>query len=290
MRMDLLEAAVEKYAIDDCFLENICFAIPDGMFRKIYREFDLILPTYKKILFFANVRNEAGEAEAAATLRAAFGCLAAKLSQGSKSFVVCGINDTHCFYWNKYSDRLHAFSLEDRELFCDLIDNEMLYGEDVYSFDELQGVVDIIRFSCQSKTGFGFGVETKISSSGAAYVKKHGTWREASDIEPEDIFPVAALGGMLGLHLFYQHKTMKGLTYLFTLGFFGAGWLLDCLLMLIGSYKDVEGRYVLPLEGKGKGLWLLLVGAVIFALLCVVVYYGFTFAHSLINQTIAAQG
>lgn len=290
MRNDLLEAVIDKYAIDDCFLEDICFTIPDGLFHKNYRVFDLILLTRKKILFFANVRNEAGEAEAAATLRASFGCLAAKLSQGSKSFVVCGINDTHCFFWNKYSDRLHTFPLEDQERFCEFIENEMLYGEDVYSVEELQSAADIIQFSCHSKPGFASGVETKTASNGMTYIKKHGTWREASDIEPDAIFPVAALGGMVGLHLFYQHKTMKGLAYFFTLGFFGVGWLLDCLLMLIGSYKDPEGRYVLPMKSKAKGFGLLLLGVVIFAVLCVAASYGLNFAHSLINKTIAAQG
>lgn len=48
------------------------------------------------------------------------------------------------------------------------------------------------------------------------------------------------LGG-LGIHRFYVGKVGTGILYIFTLGFFGIGVLLDFILILVGSFRDKAG-------------------------------------------------
>ncbi len=51
--------------------------------------------------------------------------------------------------------------------------------------------------------------------------------------------------GYLGAHKFYVGKTGMGLLYLFTLGLFGIGWLVDIILIAVGSFRD---EFDLPLR------------------------------------------
>ena len=45
-------------------------------------------------------------------------------------------------------------------------------------------------------------------------------------------FLLCLLLGFLGAHKFYEGKTGMGLIYLCTMGLFGIGWILDCVLIL----------------------------------------------------------
>jgi len=47
--------------------------------------------------------------------------------------------------------------------------------------------------------------------------------------------------GWLGFHQFYVGRVGKGLLYLFTLGFFFIGVIIDFFLILIGSFRDNVG-------------------------------------------------
>lgn len=51
--------------------------------------------------------------------------------------------------------------------------------------------------------------------------------------------------GYFGAHKFYVGKVGMGILYLFTMGFFGIGWLIDVILIATGSFKDEFG---LPLK------------------------------------------
>lgn len=52
------------------------------------------------------------------------------------------------------------------------------------------------------------------------------------------------LGG-LGAHRFYVGKGGTGILYLFTVGFFGVGWIIDIIRIATGSYRD---EFDLPLK------------------------------------------
>ncbi len=51
--------------------------------------------------------------------------------------------------------------------------------------------------------------------------------------------------GYFGAHQFYVGKSTMGLIYIFTVGLFGIGWIIDLLMILGGSFKDANG---LPLR------------------------------------------
>ena len=54
-------------------------------------------------------------------------------------------------------------------------------------------------------------------------------------------FLLCLLGGMFGLHKFYRKEYKKGFLYLFTLGLFGIGWMVDTVRLgvaLSGSGND----------------------------------------------------
>ena len=47
--------------------------------------------------------------------------------------------------------------------------------------------------------------------------------------------------GQIGVHRFYAGKVGTGLIWLFTGGFFGIGWILDLLRILLGHFRDGDG-------------------------------------------------
>lgn len=51
--------------------------------------------------------------------------------------------------------------------------------------------------------------------------------------------------GYFGVHQFYAGKTGMGLLYLFTMGLFGIGWIVDIISIATGSFKD---SYGLPMK------------------------------------------
>ncbi len=51
------------------------------------------------------------------------------------------------------------------------------------------------------------------------------------------------LGGF-GIHRFYVGKVGSGLLYLFTVGVFGIGWLIDIIQILCGNFKDNMGLFL----------------------------------------------
>ena len=50
--------------------------------------------------------------------------------------------------------------------------------------------------------------------------------------------------GAIGVHRFYVGKIGTGILYIFTLGLLGIGTLVDLILIVVGSFKDKEGKVI----------------------------------------------
>lgn len=51
--------------------------------------------------------------------------------------------------------------------------------------------------------------------------------------------------GELGIHYFYVGRVFMGLLYMFTLGFFGIGWIIDVIRIACGTFRDSHGLYLM---------------------------------------------
>ena len=52
--------------------------------------------------------------------------------------------------------------------------------------------------------------------------------------------------GEFGIHRFYVGKVGTGLLYLFTLGLFGIGIIVDIIMIAVGSFTDKGRNFVKP--------------------------------------------
>jgi TM2 domain-containing membrane protein YozV len=50
--------------------------------------------------------------------------------------------------------------------------------------------------------------------------------------------------GSLGIHRFMVHKIGTGILMLLTVGGFGLWWLIDTIMIVVGSFTDSDGREV----------------------------------------------
>ena len=83
----------------------------------------------------------------------------------------------------------------------------------------------------------------------AMYTGDRKTRRLAEDPEYSSKSRLAAfllcfLFGGFGVHRFYVGKVGTGVLYLFTLGLFGIGWLIDLVRIICGNFQDSEGCYL----------------------------------------------
>ena len=50
--------------------------------------------------------------------------------------------------------------------------------------------------------------------------------------------------GSFGIHRFYVEKAGTGILYLFTMGLFGFGTIIDFIKLLTGNFTDNQGKYL----------------------------------------------
>ena len=55
---------------------------------------------------------------------------------------------------------------------------------------------------------------------------------------------LCVLLGSIGVHRFYVGKIGTGIAWLLTGGIFGIGWVVDIIMIVLGNFKDADGRYV----------------------------------------------
>lgn len=70
-----------------------------------------------------------------------------------------------------------------------------------------------------------------------------------SDVSPKGFVPAILLCfffGVFGVHRFYVGKIGTGILQLITLGGLGIWTLVDFIMIVVGSFKDKEGRPVKP--------------------------------------------
>lgn len=56
--------------------------------------------------------------------------------------------------------------------------------------------------------------------------------------------------GLLGGHRFYAGKVGTGILFLFTVGFFGIGWVIDIFTVAFGNFTDKSGQFIRPKGSK----------------------------------------
>lgn len=268
-------SAFESLAENGFLLEHMCFEKGGSSFSKEKTEIRLLIGNPKKIILFCELENRASDSAVVCELRGSLNALMRKLSLKMSNFIVFGINDENIIYFNHFNDRLIKYALSDvgvKEVLA-RIDDEFSYrsADSFENIDEIKNLL-ILGDSAPKKTP---GEKIMVDSDGNNLVYKRGKWYQASDMDSDQLFSLTALGGMLGLHLFYQKKHLKGVVYLLTLGLVGIGWFFDVIEMLFGIYRDPDGKYVLPVSDIKSSLIKFVLGFVFIGILFIAF---FTFA------------
>lgn len=264
MEQNVFETLISDYNSDNFYYQNLCLYASDKESKRTKSEFPLIVLGTKKVLFFITLQKDIEDRQAAVALRTTLNYMSNHLSVSFRDIVACGVNEEKYFYLNKFNDRITSIRLEDdpTKLF-ELIENEMKFGPNRFDFDSLKRMNDQILLTSTAREK-NEKKNIKTASNGKVCIYKHGAWREASEINTEQLYMTASLFGMFGAHLFFQKKRLKGILYALTFGLCGVGWFFDCIEILFGIYRDPEGCYLVPLKSKLSGFLMLLAGGVIY--------------------------
>ena len=283
--LSLHDEIIERFCYENMFFKNVCIEKPEGLLKTTKRFFNLIVFNSKKIILFAQLDDMLSNSDISIKLRGALNSAVNKLSLSVNDFIVFGINNDNWFFFNKYNDNLIVIDQSADGIYkvIELIENDLLYGSSDFDYSFLRELSDKLTFSFPDRQVGDKKEKIQVAADGKVFLRKHGTWKEASELDSEKLFLLSAFGGMFGAHLFYQNKKAKGLLYFLTLGLFGIGWFFDSLEILFGLYKDREGKYLIPVERKLPGLLKLLIGFVIFVVASIV----FMFLYRIILEKLS---
>ena len=104
-------------------------------------------------------------------------------------------------------------------------------------------------FRVTKKANGGVRTTASIPGTGISYVSESGSGKKkaaANNSRSQEVLkpvnPTVELClclflGWLGVHKFYVGKTGMGILYLFTLGLFGFGWLIDTIKCIVKFFK-----------------------------------------------------
>lgn len=269
MKNKVYNYLIENFCFDDFYLKDVSIEQQNGLFKTVSKYYDLIIFNSKRIVFFAQLKDNIGNTDAIVLLRSSLNFLTNKLSRSLNDFLVCGINNINMYMYNNYNDRLHVFNLNDDDSFeiVKYIENELSYGSNIFDYSIIRNLIDTLTFSIETKHVSKTTEKVKVDAKGISYINKHGRWQKASDFNTEQVFLLSVFMGMFGGHLFFMKKRGKAFLYFITFGLFGVGWIFDNIEILFNIYKDPEGKYLIPLENKMVSFFMLLIGFVIFCFL-----------------------
>lgn len=222
----------------------------------------IVMVNESAVLVFVQAESSERDSEKLKTrFRRVLNALTEKLDVSINSFVVCGCfseagaNYSELCVFNVHNERINYFSCEEQldDFLCTVI-HDINFRRPAFD----SAGVSHVAFNLELISGI--NGEVKRDVDGNYFVKKHGHWYQASDVDPDEMFEKAALFGAFGAHKFFDNKKGAGLLYFLTCGLFGVGWLLDSLSLIAGIYKDGEGKYVLPVTSRKNCFIKLLIG------------------------------
>lgn len=277
--------------------EDRCEVVSDGYYSLDYPRTKVFLPKVlvfpSSVVAFVELNDSAGisEGEMAVFFRNIVNSLSVKLdiSVNSIFLVGCGNendddNKLPMFTYNTYNSKVSYYDYYSQEdvLVLNIV-SDLNYRARISRENRLSDVYEKLQLMFFSNGAVKYGAD------GHAYIKKHGSWVIASDLDPDETFKKCALFGAFGVHKFAEptrSKKLTGILYFLTCGLFGVGWLADCVSMLLGVYRDSEKKYVAPVSDIKKCLLYMLLGA----LITVVYFYALRFSlvslMQLVNGTI----
>ena len=104
-------------------------------------------------------------------------------------------------------------------------------------------------------------------AEGTLYLLRNGIFLPASETNSDRCFWLTLFGGCLGIHRFAIGKIFSGCVYLLTCGVFLVGWALDLLQLLMGIWKDKQGRMLLSPKNRVRKILCLFPGSLLSVLL-----------------------
>jgi len=130
----------------------------------------------------------------------------------------------------------------------DLIHTYVQGKVSLHTHQRLHGMLDKLRETDAQTRGY------YRDEDGNLYVYRRRKFYPASELDPEQLFRLAAYGGVLGLHRFALRKYFTGLVYFFTCGFFLVGYFLDLLQLFMGTLDDGHKKLLFPFRAQKNRL------------------------------------